>query len=205
MTRKLKERVCKIGGEKFMPIRPFQPTCFEHAGEWIQKENAKKWRKEGKEVKAKLKTHSQWQCDLQPLVNHISRLIDNGQPCVSCGRSGKPQGGHYHSMGANNSLRFNLHNIHIQDYYCNVMKGSNKSGYNLGLIKIYGKKYQEYVEYDIVRIYPKIKLSIPEIKECIAIAKGIVKELKKMNKIHTPTERLEWRAIYNSTLGIFPE
>ena len=201
----LKEKKCKIGGELFVPVRPFQPTCFKHAPEWLRKQQAKKWRKEGKEIKEKLKTHGEWENDLQPLINHIARLIDNNQPCISCGGTGKPQGGHYHSIGANNPLRFNLHNVSIQDYYCNVKKGSNKTGYNLGLIKIYGKEYQEYVEYDIVRMYPKIKLSIPELKEIIKIARVIIKELKKLDNTYPPEKRIELKRKYNIELGMFPE
>lgn len=166
-------------------------------------ENERKRKKNNAKIREELKTHSDWQKDLQPIVNHIARLIDHNHSCISCNGNGKPQGGHYHSTGANSSLRFNLHNIHLQDYRCNCMEGANITGYNLGLIDRYGKDYQEYVEYQLVRDYPIIKLSIPELKIYRERAREIVKLLKKQNFIYPAKKRMELRTKFNQAIGIY--
>lgn len=204
-SRTYKPKKCKVGGEQFVPIKPFQPTCFDHAGEWMRLQRSKKIRKKNAKAKIGLRTYSQWQDILQPEVNHIARLIDYGQLCISCGKKGKEFGGHYHSQGGNAMIRFHLHNIHLQDYQCNFPKSSNKTGYNRGLIEIYGKEYQEYVEFTLVREYKSVKPSMPEIQKAIKRAKIIVKRLKDAPQIRTPKERMKLRTELTKEIGIYPE
>lgn len=106
--------------------------------------------KNKKETKAKLKDGSRsasyFPNLLQKEINLISRLIDKDTGCISCGGHTTPAGGHYHAVGGNSSLRYNLHNIHLQDFGCNNRKGANIPKYDLGLIERYGKPYWEYVK-----------------------------------------------------------
>ena len=102
-------------------------------------------------------------------------------------------------------IRFNLHNIHLQDYQCNFPKSSNKTGYNLGLINTYGKDYHEYVEFTLVREYKSVKPSIPELQEAIKRAREIVKSMKEQNKVRTPHERIRMRRVLNRIIGIYPK
>lgn len=83
------------------------------------------------------------------------------------------------------------------------MEGANITGYNLGLIDRYGKDYQEYVEYQLVRDYPIVKLSIPELKIYRERAREIVKLLKKQNLIYPAKKRMELRTKFNQTIGIY--
>lgn len=199
----MKPKKCKICREPFTPQRPLQMVCgILCANKYLAKRKEVKEKKDLSEMKKSLLTHKDYQLILEPLINKIVRIIDYGQSCISCKRNGKPQAGHYHSKGSNNSIRFNLHNIHIQDYRCNVELSGNISGYNVGLIDIYGKDYKEYVEIGMVKEYPMIKLSIDELKEKIKIAKEIIKELEVEN-IYTPLERIKLRNYYNLKLGIY--
>lgn len=210
MIRTCKNKHCK---KRFEPVgSTLQPVCspdcaIKYAIQLREKKERKThleiYRK-NKKIKASIMTVSQYKKILQPLVNHIARLIDHGSACISCGKTtGKPQGGHYHSTGGNNSIRFNLHNIFLQDFKCNVYESANITGFNIGLTETYGKEYQEYVEYGIVREYPEMKLSIPELQEAIVRAKGVVKNMKGMEAVRTPLERRRMRGVVNSIIGIY--
>lgn len=210
MKKVFKPKKCKIGGEQFIPIKPFQPTCFGHAGEWLRLQSAKKLEKtqkaQRKVMKSNIETLSDYQKILQPEINHIARLIDYREPCISCQRTtGQPQGGHYHSQGGNAMIRFNLHNIFLQDYRCNHQESANIIGFNKGLIEVYGKEYKEYLEFTLVREYKSVKPSIPELKEAIKRARGIVRRMKSDPQIRTPKERIALRAELNKEIGIYPE
>lgn len=208
ITRICKARSCK---RRFEPKNATQIVHSYKCGlEYSTYLRERKEKKEGVERRKRIKvmkeglmSYSKWQARLQPEVNHIARLIDYGQLCISCGKKGKEFGGHYHSQGGNAMIRFHLHNIHLQDYQCNFPKSSNKTGYNLGLINIYGKEYQEYVEFTLVREYPSVKPSIPELQEAIKISRSIVRRMKADPIKRTPKERMELRTKLNIEIGIY--
>ncbi len=161
-------------------------------------------RRKLKAMKEKIMSYSNWQARLQPEVNHIARLIDYGQPCISCGLyTGKLNGGHYHSQGGNAMIRFNLHNIFLQNFHCNHHKSANINGFNKGLIETYGEEYHEYVEFTLVREYKSVKPSIPELQEAIKVAREIVKRMKDDPTIRTPKERIKLRTELNFEIGIY--
>lgn len=210
----LKDKKCKECGKLFTPNRPLQQVCspicaMSMANKKVKKEVVKaalvekrEWKEKKRDLKDKIKTHANWMKELEHLINHIVRIIDYGNPCISCGRNGKPQAGHYHSVGSNAQIRFHLDNIHIQDYYCNVHLSANKTGYNEGLINTFGKEYQEYIEFDLVKMYPTLKLTIPELKEKIKICRNIIKELPE-GKVYKVNERIEIRKQLNERIGIY--
>lgn len=206
-------KICRDCGDEFKPFKTTDCRCVDCTIKKAVKDNQRKrdraFKEEGvarrkklKQMKIANKSHASWQSDLQPFINTICRLIDHGLKCISCPGKGT-QAGHYHSRGANNSIRFNLHNLHTQEYNCNVGRGSNRTGYNLGLVERYGKSYQEFVEYELVRKYPFVKLSIPELHECISRAKRIIVELKDIDRVYTADERYWLREKYNAEIGIY--
>ncbi len=111
--------------------------------------------------------------------------------------------GHYHSVGSNHSLRFNLMNIWAQCHDCNGMNSGNTIGYNKGLIRIYGKEFQEYVEYQLPLDYPYMKFRIDQLVEAKKIASAIKLSLQKENRIYTNLERKEMRIEFNTKIGIY--
>lgn len=155
-----------------------------------------------KDRKDSIKGLPEFKKDLETQINTIIRLIDKGLNCISCNSKGN-SAGHFHSVNSNGSLRYNLHNLHLQEYSCNGEKGGNIIKYGQGLINIYGKEYKEYVEYDLVRLYPTIKLTIEELKEAIGKAKNVVKILKTEDKEYNPEERLQRRTFFNKIIGIY--
>ena len=208
-----KPKKCKYSecSKTFIPINPLQYVCsYEHARLYAE-ENTKKKEKNAykspkratREEKQSIMTHGDWENKLQIQINAIVRLIDKGQNCISCKGNTTPQAGHYHSVGANNSLRFNLHNVHIQCAGCNMHKSANIIEYNAGLILIYDDSYKNYIEIDLRRIYQHVKLSIDEIQEKIFFCKEIVKELKLANESYDSESRIALRDALNSRIGIY--
>lgn len=188
---------------------PFKNWCsVDCAYKISQKLKAKKankeWQAEKKVMKENIMKYGDWLKRLEDAINPIARYIDYGQPCISCKNFGKPQAGHYHTVNSDGTIRFNLHNIHIQDYHCNVERSANIIGYDEGLIRIYGRDYWEYVKFQLKNIYHlPLKLSIPEIKEAIEISKEILKELKAAEVEYSPIQRLQLRDRLNKRIGIY--
>jgi hypothetical protein len=202
---KIRFRKCKVCENKYEvdPYKPFIGWCSVDCGyKYQQILKSKKEKKELSTMREKIKGLPEFKKDLEKEINHIIRLIDKGCKCISCNAKGN-SAGHYHSVGANGSLRYNLHNLHIQEYSCNGEKGANIVKYGQGLIEIYSKEYKEYIEYDLVSLYPTIKLSISEIKDAITKAKNVVKILKTEDKEYNPEERLQRRTFFNKIIGIY--
>jgi len=222
------KKICKMCKKKFMPSNSTIPFCSASCAylwlgtadgkakqakaiEKIKLENKKEVNKqvlqEKKEKKQKLEkllTKSDYERKLQAIVNEIARLIDKGWGCISCGKYRKESGGHFHSCGAKPNLRFNLHNIHLQDYECNVHYSGNIAEYGRGLKEIYGQGYKAYIEEELPLQYPVLRLSIPELKEATERAREIVNALRKANsKNFTARERQALREEYNFTIGIY--
>ena len=204
---------CKHCKTKFEPKYFLQRFCLETDeciiafNEFVKaeksKSEAKKWKQEKEVIKENLKTTTDFEKELEKPINKIAVLIDKGSGCISCKGQKTPQGGHYRSVGANKTLRYNLHNIHLQDYYCNVEKSANIIEYDNGLIERYGKEYWEYVKFDLPRTYKIIKLTKDDYIEKTKIAKSIVKHLELENKTYSPTERIELRTKFNNLIGIY--
>lgn len=169
-----------------------------------RRENAQ-WKKEAKE---RLKTHGNYESELEETIREISALIDSCvDSCLSCGSkissTNKANAGHRFAVGGNNTLRFNLDNIHRQGVCCNMHKNGNPDGYDEGLIRDYGKPYYEFVKFELKRIYPIVKMTIPELMAKRALAMKIRNELKKKGLDYSPDERLKLREQINSEIGIY--
>jgi hypothetical protein len=167
----------------------------------VERDSFNSWKKE---VREKHRTHGDYENLLQTEINTIVRLIDAGHNCISCQKPPKKKNaGHYHSVGSNNSLRYHLFNIWLQDEHCNGYQSSNRSGYDKGLKELFGFGFWLNINEGIVRQYPFIKLSIPELKEKIVIARQIAKELTAAGKTFTTQERIELRKEYQERIGIY--
>lgn len=206
---KLKIKKCKYCRLDFMPNRPLQSICSPVcASTWAKAKREADEKKESnkakKEWKEKNKTLSDWKEDLEDAINELVRVIDKGHGCISCGGHNSPQAGHLHSVGSNGSIRYNLHNLWVQDTYCNVHKSANTLRYIEGLRTLYGKTYSNYVQFDIVRLYPLLKLNINDIKELLPIVKMHTKVLKNEDKIYTVQQRKELRITFNNLFGLYP-
>jgi len=203
----LKPKKCKQCKGVFTPDKPLMSVCsykcaIDRSYDLNKAKREKELNNEVRQMKERIKGLPEFKKDLEREINTIIRLIDKGCNCISCNSKGN-SAGHFHSVGANGSLRYNLHNLHIQEYSCNGEKGGNTIKYGQGLIAVYGKEYKEYVEYDLVRLYPVLRITIPELKEAIKRARNVVKILKVEDKEYTPEERLQRRTFFNKLIGIY--
>jgi hypothetical protein len=209
-AKKPKDKACKKCDKVFSPRVPLQsvcsPTCaIELAKEKAEKKEAKDWKERKIEGLEKLKTKSDYEKDLEKEVNHIVRLIDKGHPCISSGRNNYTvNAGHYYSVGSTPSLRFNLINIYAQSVGDNKYKGGQPIEYLEGLRKTFGEEIAMEIT-ELKAKHREIKLSIPEIRETIKVARLCVRDLLKVEseKPYTIEERIELRRFYNSVLGIY--
>lgn len=168
MKKVYKPKKCKVGKELFVPINPFQPTCFEHAGEWMKIQSAKKLEKKQKAqrkvMKENVKTYSDWVKELQVIFNTFIRLRDKDKQCICCEKwlYGKYDAGHYFPTGSYPMLRFDEFNTHGQTVHCNRDKHGNLAEYTIHLPTRIGTK--EFEALKVRRLTPR-KYSIPELIE----------------------------------------
>ena len=110
---------------------------------------------------------------------------------------------HYHSVGSNGTLRFNLLNNWHGCHKCNSELGGNINGYDIQIVNTYGKQFWEFLKFDLVRKYQYIKLDKEELRELAKQAQGIIKRLEKLDKVYTIAERTELREKINEELNIY--
>lgn len=149
--------------------------CFPKAKKNLNKSRTQKKKKQREE----LKTLSEWKADLQRLINWIVRKIDEDKPCIARPNSnGLMTAGHLYSVGSYPALRYHLWNIHKQSTHSNSHLSGDTSAYRQGIIIRYGESKLEYID-SLRAKYPVLKLSIPEIKDKIVMAKHIKSRLNK--------------------------
>lgn len=158
--------------------------------------------KQRKEFKNKKESIIDYSKKLQEKVNEIVRLIDVGLPCLARGyHPNQIHAGHIFSRGSNQSIRYNLHNIHRQSAQSNHYQ--NEDGLlREGLIKEYGKEYYDFIL--ALRQTPSLEYSNQEFKELNKHASAIARQLKKEGRIFPTTEeRIFMRNEINKQLGIY--
>ena len=180
MTKKPRIKKCKICGTEFESktiahvVCCYSPCGVIYMANQTDKRIKKEWQKEKKELKEKIKTHSDWLNDLQKVVNTFIRLRDKGKNCISCGRQlkGIYHAGHYFSVGSSPSIRFDEDNIHGQCEHCNIHLHSNGAEYSIRLPLRIG-----YLRFEALqqKRNETVKLTIPEIKEKIEFYKQKIK------------------------------
>jgi hypothetical protein len=142
------KRKCKNCQKVFEKKQPLQYICTPVCAiNYAKKKEKVKWQKEKKQRLIDLESLTGVQSKyIQPKVNELVRIIDNGQPCIATGNFGKMAAGHYFHAGGHSQIRFNLHNIHIQSFQSNSFKSGDALNYRQGIIKTYGEDYIEFME-----------------------------------------------------------
>lgn len=208
MIKKIYDRKCLNCKDKFKPTSDTQSVCsftcsMEYAKNKVKKDKTKISRLEAQKMRDSIIGVPELKKFLETQINTICRLLDKDSGCISCGGHTTPQSGHYHTVQSNGSIRFNMFNVHLQDFNCNCAKGGNIHNYDLGLIKMYGKEYWEYVKFQLPQDYPILKLTKPELMDAIAKAKELVKRLKQADITHSMSQRIRLRGEYNKYIGIY--
>ena len=146
---------CKSCKEKFEPKtfnRKFcyKDECINAYYDHLKKEAAKKWNKEKKIRKEKLKT--------------VQDLLKEAQI----------NAGHYIASGKSKFLTFNEDNVHLQCEYCNTYLHANLVDYRINLINKIGIKKVQYLEENRHKVKKFTR------SELVDIIEKYKKKLKKM-------------------------
>lgn len=197
---------CKDCKKEFEPIRPLQSVCSPMCAINQAKKKKEKSQKEWNEKKKELKPHThakEYRKYLQAEINKLARIIDAEFKYDCIDGCGLPYGkqidaAHYHSIGSNNSLRFNLHNIHSARSDCNRYSENHKTGYAQGLKIRYGKEYLEMIE-SLPNKYKHVKLSNVEVFEKLKIVRKLLRTFDTY-KFSSPKTA---RETMNKIIGIY--
>jgi hypothetical protein len=131
----------------------------------------------------------------QSTVNRLCLLLDQGKPCISCGRP--DQGGrmrnasHFKSRGANSFLRYDLRGLHASCVPCNLYQSGNIEGYRRGLLERYGSAIVEYLD-----TAPRVRAwTAPEL---IQMRSEVSEEIRRLERGEQPSR--DWRQIVTNSL-----
>ena len=173
--KKCKNPDCR---EWYQPWSSLQKACSPACALVVgRQEQERKEKRELRHRKEKLKTRQDWLREAQAEFNKYIRLRDAALPCISCGRhhEGQWHAGHYRSVGACSSLRFDESNVQKQCMPCNAHKSGNVVEYRINLIERIGESEVERLE-TTNAMYP---WSIEEAKTIKSIYREKCRELEK--------------------------
>lgn len=211
---------CKVCKEYFeRTSNKIVPTCHKYecrktyAIEYHQKQKEKQSKQKVKDKEGIAKTKQEDTLkdrlkDLGLAINHISRLIDKDCQCMMCGAPKVVMecGCHFHSKGADEALRFNLFNLHRGCNSCNGFKGGEMLKYYLKLGEVYGEERRDYIQYTLKADYQRKNINLvllPFVKESLAEARKIIRELKSSNQSYPVELRWKLREKYNERISIY--
>lgn len=207
---------CKHCKEKFEPrFKTTEKYCWKDECKAVEVKlffESKKKQQE-KEVKAKIKERkpyvysADYKKKLQASINKLSRMIDGhfGYFCIDCDKPFGKQAdaSHFHNVGGNENIRWNLHNVHTSRSYCNQWGRGRKAEYRLGVIKRYGEKYMELIEFEIGVKYKYVGLNEVEVVEKLTIVKSLIRKFDKIMDGKNFVNGLVARDYFNEEIGIY--
>lgn len=164
----------------------------------LKVKKVKEEKKETRKQKNKLKN---WSAELQKKINLIVRLIDKGNSCLATGVMAKKfDAGHVYARGGNQTIRFNLHNIHRQSAQSNHYQNDD-GRLREGIVNEYGQDYMTFIS-DLRRT-PQLKYTNQEYHQFYKKASEIVLRLQKQDSRFDLKCRLFMRDEINKELGIY--
>jgi len=146
----MKAKKCKVCKNEFTPIyTTAQSTCsLSCAIEQTAQKKSQVWKERKKILKDELTTVQDLMKVAQQVFNKYIRLRDDGNLCVSCGKTinGVRHASHYLSAGGHSAVRFNTDNVWVSCFKCNVMLSGNGIEYRMRLINKIGIERVEWLE-----------------------------------------------------------
>jgi len=141
--------------------------------------------------------------DLQKEVNLLARKIDKhfNYKCIDCDKvfGKQTDAAHLHNVQGNENIRYNLHNLHSARSHCNKYSSEHKVGYRKGIIKRYGERYLDYIEFEIPQSYNYIGLLDNEVAEKLKIVRKLNREFDTFVLI----DGRQARDLFNKIIGIY--
>lgn len=182
--------------------KEFMAKKIEKAKRQVRDKEKSDWNKKKNEL-LPIVHEKKYKGLLQNEINKLSRMIDakfGYTTCIDCGKpfGNQIDGAHYTSVGSNNSIRYNLHNLHSAKSDCNKFSDKHHQGYTLGLEQRYGKAYLTLVEELPIR-YKYIKISAVEVYEKLKLVRSLVKNFDTFKAENA----IEMRENLNTIIGIY--
>jgi len=174
----MKKKKCKICKSEYQPFNSLTKVCSPSCAiDLVKQDKDKKFKKQTREMKERIKSRSDWLKDVQTVFNQYIRIRDKLEPCISCQRhhEGQYHAGHYRSVGSAPELRFNELNNNKQCAPCNNHLSGNLTPYRVNLIKKIGIDMVELIEGP----HEPKKYTISELKELKKLYKMKIKEITK--------------------------
>ncbi len=178
--------LCKQCFKKWLYSDAGKPTLtktLERSKKVVQNALKQQAADKRKQQKESIKTKSDYEKELQTLINWIVRDIDSEKGCISCEHgwnndfTRQKHASHRYSVGSNQQIRFNLFNIYVSCSICNNWLSGNPTGYDEILQFAYPPEvYNE--TFGLRAKYKGLKLTIDELKHAIINAKKVQKMLK---------------------------
>lgn len=158
-----------------------------------------KQEKKSKNSEEKSLSHD-WSKKLQTEINAIVRVIDKGLTCLARNQRGQMHAGHVYARGGNQTIKFNLHNIHRQSAQSNHHQ--NDDGLlREGVVGEYGQDYMDFISE--LRQTPRLEFNNVGYRNLTTKARVILKELKLKDKVYSKSERIVMRNRINLELAIY--
>ena len=204
-----KNKSCKKGNfdKRCKIVEGSKPFCSDEClSEWIDANKPKFEKKaqieKNKERTAEKKSIIDYKAELQKKVQHIARLIDEGQPCLARNiYGGKKHGGHVYSRGGNKNMSFNLHNIFAQNAQSNHFQ-SDDVLMREGVVRVFSQSYMDFIT--SLKQTPTQSQSNEYYKEKYQIGCKIANDLKKGEVTNRTAENRQLlRNQFNLELGIY--
>ncbi len=200
--KQLKPKFCRNCLDQFQPYKSTDTLCsFQCSVAYKEKQEIEE---RFKKAKQSIK-YDNAKKTLQELVNKIVRLIDRGHNCITSNKaygSYTVHAGHFYSVGAYPSLRYNLLNIYAQADYENTYNSGNGVIYSIRLKDVFGEEIKAEID-GLIQKYPTLKLSNMEAWEACKRARNIIKGLESVETIFTNEMRITMRKRLNESLGIY--
>lgn len=200
-AKKIKLKLCANPdcGKDFVPYLSTQKTCSVQCAmvHGRLKEQERMKRRNRKAKQDYYRDHKPHQEALtQREFNRMVVLIDQGRPCISCGRMKCGvtwDCGHYKSVGSTPELRFDPRNAYKQGSACNrgqakysANERTVKTGYEANLRERYGQEMIDYCS----RHHPLPNYTCEDLRELRAKFAAEIRYIKR----HGAPSR-EWRAL----------
>jgi hypothetical protein len=204
MAKRIKIKLCKVCGKQLNQFKTTDIVCsYICQLKYIE---SKECEREHKKIALQVKNDEVskgYPKILQNLINTIVRLIDKGHSCITSGSFDcQFHAGHYVSVGANKTIRYNLLNIFAQSEQDNWHKGGKGSNYGIRLKEVFGTSVRDEIE-GLTAKYPRIGLRDSDYLEKILICRRIIKELKEADRVYSTDERILLRREFNEQIGIY--
>ena len=154
----MKQKACKVCRAHYAPRSPMQVVCgplcaIQHAAKAREKKAKAAQQEEKRQDRAKresLKKISELEEECRKIVQHIARIRDRNDECISCelpaNWDGQWHGSHFRSHGACSALQFNLWNIHKSCWICNKLYSGRIDQYEVKLVKKVGQERVDWLK-----------------------------------------------------------